>query len=142
MILQFGENTTIMNTGQRGGDDLLKKVISTILILSIFITLTGCKSFIVDKPIISSRTEYLQSKTPSESGYIYYSTGNNIVVQETTLSESNRAIKLKKHLLISFLIFFSLLKTGYIITITGMTELPTMSRFFIAGKRTVHLMKQ
>ena len=57
----------------------MKKVVSTILTVSIFIILTGCKSFIVDKPIISSRTEYLQSKTPSESGYIYYSTGNNIV---------------------------------------------------------------
>ena len=68
-----------MNTGQGVGDDLLKKVVSTILTVSIFIVLTGRKSFIVDKPIISSRTEYLQSKAPSESGYIYYSTGNNIV---------------------------------------------------------------
>lgn len=57
----------------------MKKVLCIILAVSSILFTTCCEISDVDRPIKSSRKEFLQSKAPSESGYIYYSTGNNIV---------------------------------------------------------------
>ena len=56
----------------------MKRTVSVILAVLPIMFFISCQASYVDRPIQSSRKEFLQSKTPSENGYIYYSTGNNI----------------------------------------------------------------